>query len=207
MTGRKSGMILGVFLLLLNVVTGQKDVVLVEEKAGKQIRLFLLNKTKQEQDVQLTVEYSGCTSSEAKQVARKLAAAEKSYVMTLNIVQGTPCMYRSSIQITGETPYDPASPNLPVLATPVSELVENQVNIFTKKGCSRCKYVLDQLKARKIAFKEFDTSGVPAHNLLMFDLLRQNGYSKNSVDMPVVLSKGKIEYNLANLDQWVQSQR
>ncbi len=206
MTILKANFLICVFLILGNCVIGQKEVVIVEEKVGKQIRLFLLNKTKQEQEVQLTVEYSGCTSAEPKQVAKKLTAGEKSYAMTLNIVQGSPCMYRSSIQITGKTVYDPASPDLPVSPTLVSELVENQVNIFTKKGCSRCKYVLEQLKVRKIPFKEFDTSGIPAHNLLMFDLLRQNGYSKNSVDMPVVVSKGKIEYNLPNLDQWVQSQ-
>jgi glutaredoxin len=186
-------------------VHGQRDVVVLEEKAPGVIKLFLLNKTKETKNVSLKVDFSGCSSGESPAMEKVLGPAEKVYAMTLGVKQGTPCMYRTTITINGQS-MDGAKPGpLSTEATPMSELVEDRMNIFTKKGCSRCRRVIEQLSARKIPFKEFDTSASNRHNDLMFNMLRQSGFKGGSVTMPVILMEGKVLYDLSDIDKWLES--
>lgn len=194
---------LGCFWLSMN---GQRDVVVVEEKSPGKIKLFLFNKTKEAKQASLKVEFSGCTSSDPSTVSKTLAPGEKSYAMTLGVTQGSPCMYKTTITINGQS-MDGAKPGpLSTEATPMSELEEDKLNIFTKKGCSRCRRVVAELTSRKIPFKEFDTTAKNGHNDLMFNLLRQSGFKGNSVTMPVILSGGKVLYDVPDIEKWLATQ-
>jgi glutaredoxin len=72
-------------------------------------------------------------------------------------------------------------------------------------GCSRCAYVRKSLNDKGIQYKEVDvTSGTPEVSDMWMNL-RHNGFSGESVTMPVVKLKGQLHYNIKDLQKFVDA--
>jgi len=56
-----------------------------------------------------------------------------------------------------------------------------------------------------IPFVELNTTIHDPNQQLMFEKLKEAGFSENSVQMPVVWNNGKLEYNIKDLAKWVKT--
>ena len=86
-----------------------------------------------------------------------------------------------------------------------TELNPTKINVFTQDGCGRCEYVIKYLKENNIPFLELNTTIHDPNQDKMFDILQKAGFKGSSVQMPVVVHKGKTEYNIKDLANWVKS--
>lgn len=77
------------------------------------------------------------------------------------------------------------------------------VVIYTQEGCGRCAFVRKEMTAKGITYREVDVnSGTPEVNE-MWKKLREGGFNGDSVTMPVVSLKGKLHYNIKDLQGFV----
>jgi glutaredoxin len=79
-----------------------------------------------------------------------------------------------------------------------------KVNVFTKDDCPRCAFVIEELEKNGVVFLELNTTIAPSNNDLMFEKLKEAGYKENNIQMPVVVNKGEVYYNIKDLKTFVK---
>ncbi len=79
----------------------------------------------------------------------------------------------------------------------------HQTVIFTQYGCGRCKFALEELNRKRIPYVEKEISFSSENESLMWDEVRGDNYYGESIQLPVVISKGKVHYNIKNLPSFM----
>jgi len=74
------------------------------------------------------------------------------------------------------------------------------ITVFGKNHCPRCDYFITELRNKNVVFQELNIDTYQADNDLMWDKLKEAGFSGNSITTPVVISNNKVYYNVQDLD-------
>jgi len=197
-----------IFLALLyiglNTVIGvSQDVELEEERAVNGIKLFAKNNTADELDVLLTVTYTGFITEDKSPVNKVLNPNSRIQVFTLNAPAGVSCDYNVSVSYK-KVKKATNTPSAQGRTTAI-QMNTTKINVFTQDGCGRCEYVVKYFKDMNIPFVELNTTIHDPNQQLMFEKLKDAGFSGNSVQMPVVWQNGKLDYNIKDLTKWVKT--
>ena len=191
------------FIGLKTVGGISQDVELEEEREVNGIKLYAKNNTADELEVLITVTYSGFTTDDKSPVSKVLNPNSKSLVFTLTAPAGVSCDYNVSVSYK-KAKKAVEKPTTQGRTTSI-QMNTAKINVFTQDGCGRCEYVVKYFKDMNIPFVELNTTIHDPNQQLMFEKLKEAGFSGNSVQMPVVWNNGKLEYNIKDLAKWVKT--
>ena len=196
--------LLGAFLPVAQVLNGQ-DIEILEESEGSVTKLFAHNTTDAEIDMTFEIELTGFTSDIQGPVKKLLAPKSKVAMMTLTAPSGVECQYKSSVSYNKKRKTTPTVIPATSKDRMTSTVVDpHKINVFTQDGCGRCEFVVSYLTKNGIPFVELNTSVHKPNQELMFSKLEEAGFKQNSVQMPVIINKGKTEFNIKDLPAWVK---
>jgi glutaredoxin len=182
-----------------------KDVELIEERGKSNIQLFAQNNTNDELDITVKADIIGFTTTDKSPINKLLPPKGKVLVLSLTAPPGVSCQYQTSLSYKKVNKAVANSlPSNKNRSTGI-QINTTKLNVFTQDGCARCEYVIKQLDSLKIPYVELNTSIHAPNKNLMFEKLYESGLKENTVQMPVVLSKGKLEYNIKDLQKWVKT--
>lgn len=197
--------IIALLFIGLNTVGGiSQDVELEEERAVNGIKLFAKNNTADELEVLITVTYTGFTTDDKSPVSKVLNPSSKSLVFTLTAPAGVSCDYNVSVSYK-KAKKAVEKPTTTQGRTTSIQMNTAKINVFTQDGCGRCEYVVKYFKDMNIPFVELNTTIHDPNQELMFEKLKEAGFTGNSVQMPVVWQNGKLDYNIKDLAKWVKT--
>lgn len=182
-----------------------QDIELVEERVDRVVKLYAQNNTDDELDMTLTAQIIGFETKDPNPVKKILSPKGKELVLTLAAPNGVSCEYQTSVQykkVRKQVAKTDSNAKNRITGTEISP---NKINVFTQDGCGRCEYVVKYLKDNNIPFLELNTSINDSNQTKMFDILQKSGFKGNSVQMPVIVNKGKTDYNIKDLVNWVKS--
>ena len=215
----KTGFLFVCLLFLgIGVFAQQKEITVFEKKEGEKTVLFARNIGKVPYLVTLNIHATGMNVVPGLKTETVVPAGYMKDLATLSPLPGEEWTYGyevAYIQYTGEstTTQKDTTSNVAITTTntkqtspnTASATDKNEIVIYSKPGCSRCSFVRKNLTDKGIKFREVDvTSGVAEVNDMWMNL-RHNGFSGESVTMPVVKVKGQYHYNIKDLQQFVNS--
>jgi glutaredoxin len=197
--------IIWAFLPWIGIKAQTQDIELVEERIDRVVKLYAQNNTNDELDMTLTAEIIGFETKDTNPVKKVLAPKAKELVLTLTAPKGVACEYQTSVSYKKVRKLTVAAEYNSKSRITGTELNPTKINVFTQDGCGRCEYVIKYLKDNNIPFLELNTTIHDPNQDKMFDILQKAGFKGNSVQMPVVVHKGKTEYNIKDLSNWVKT--
>jgi glutaredoxin len=194
--------LLGVFVLHSSILS--QDIELLEERTMHGVELYAQNNTSDDLDITITATLTGFTTPDKNPANLILKKNSKQKVFTFNAPMGVSCEYQTSVSYKKLRKLTPASQASQSRTTAI-QMNTNKINVFTQDGCGRCEYVVKYLTDMNIPFVELNTTIHDPNQALMFQKLGEAGFEGNSVQMPVVWNKGKLEYNINDLPKWVKT--
>ena len=78
------------------------------------------------------------------------------------------------------------------------------VEIFTMQGCERCSYSLEYMKGHNINYVEYSITDVKNNSKLSELLKSSDKYAGGSITMPVINDQGNINFNINDLDKFLE---
>jgi glutaredoxin len=180
--------------------TAQEEVEVYEKQDGNKVLLMAKNNLDEAVEVTLNVMYKGYTTKDVFPKVIVLKEKEEVIMTTLVIPPGTQCEYGTSVSYKKVN----KTQNKRITRTTGVQINPVKVNVFTKDDCARCAFVIEQFEKNNVVFLELNTSIAPSNNELMFEKLKEAGYKDNQIQMPVVVHKGEVFYNIKDLKAFVE---
>jgi glutaredoxin len=182
-----------------------QDIELVEEKVDRVVKLFAQNNTEEELEMTLNAIIVGFETKDMIPVKKVLAPKAKELVLTLTAPKSVNCEYQTSVSYKKTKKKVVAAEYNSKSRLTGIEINPTKVNVFTQDGCGRCEFVIKYLKDNNIPFLELNTTIHDPNQDKMFEILQKAGFKGDSVQMPVVVNKGKTEYNIKDISNWVKT--
>jgi glutaredoxin len=181
------------FISIFSILnTTAQNLQLTEKKSGNKISIICNNSSSKDFEITFTYNISGFNADRLSPVVQIVKAGGKLKIVTFTGIPGVSGTYKmgySYKEIRGGT--------LPVSSAVAENM--NGIHVFSKNGCSRCSYVLSDLKKSDVAFKDHNTDNSNTDDRLMWKMLYKAGFKGNSISMPVVVVDDKVYYNIPNL--------
>jgi glutaredoxin len=211
-----------IFLLLLaftafgSAFAQQQPITVYEKKEGNKNFIMARNTAKVAYQVTVVIESTGMDVLPGKQIEAVVPAGHIVEIATLQPKPGEAWSYGYEVSFM-ETPA--ATPGVTVIdgdgttgpttdtesrnkpATP--KLSDARIILYSKPGCGRCTAVKKQMDDRKISYEIVDVNSTSPEVNNMWKQLRDNGFTGDSVTMPVVRVDGKYHYNIKDLTKFV----
>ncbi|MFZ1703777.1 MAG: hypothetical protein WAT79_05490 [Saprospiraceae bacterium] len=179
---------------ILNGVYAQDDVEVVETEDGNKILLVAKNNLIEEIEITLNLTYSGFQTKDQFPKKMNIKGGEEITIATLVRPSGVECEYSTSVS------YKKLSmAGKRTTRTTGVQLNPTKINIFTRDDCARCAFVVKDFEKNKLVFLELNTTIAPSNKDLMFEKLQEVGFKETTVQMPVVIYKGEVYYNIKDL--------
>ncbi len=197
------------FVLLVQIsLNAQKQEIEIEEVRGNsEIKLFAQNTTSDDLDLTFGIQVVGFTISEKLPVKKILKPGVKEYLLTLTAPKGVDCEYNTSVSYKKIKKVSALTENKGTQRTTGIQINPDKINVFTQDSCERCEYIISYLEKNKIPFLELNTSLHQPNQQLMFSKLAEAGFNGKDVQMPVIILKGKTDYNITNLSEYVKNMK
>lgn len=186
-------------LFLFSYAKAQDEVEVYQKEEGNKVIIMGKNNLDEEVEVTLKIDYKGYKTSDVYPKMVTLGKKEEKALTTLTAPPNTACEYGISLSYKKKV-----SGNKKVTRTTGIQINPVKVNVFTRDDCPRCQYVIETFDKNKVVFLELNTTIAPDNLDLMFEKLNANGYKSTQVQMPVVIYKDKIYYNIENLKEFVK---
>lgn len=196
--------ILFCFLVLIcdPLFSQNQDIEIIEERTESTIKLSAKNTTDQSLDMVFNFELTGFTSNASSPIKKVLLPNSTEYLVTLTASPDVNNEYKTSVSYKKLA--DNSKPVAKTNRMTGIQINEVKVNVFTQDGCARCAYVISYLEKNGIPFVELNTSIHQPNQDLMFEKLEKAGFKGTSVQMPVVLKNGKLDYDIKDLQAYVK---
>ncbi len=180
-------------LTLLTFSSFAKDVVVFEKRIGeKEIILVADNRSGFDYEVELSISGFGYNLDKPNPVIHKVPANSRYDMVKLTAFDGY-MQYKVKIRYTRNNNAIASAPK------PKLDVDRNELIVFTRSGCNRCFYVTADLEKRGIKYKEYNIDVRTGFKDTMWSLLQESGYSGKSIQMPVVLYKRRVHYNIPDI--------
>ncbi|WP_299150718.1 hypothetical protein [uncultured Dokdonia sp.] len=186
--------------------TSTPDVELIEEKQPKRWLLYAQNNTDQEQEAFLIVQGEGFRRSADRPVIKKIPPNEKVLMITLIPLRGaTPTYtkifnYNNKLQSIskrkGED--DEAYVN-------IRPIIANEFTVFTEDNCDKCEVLINYLNDNHLKYRTLVVSKHKKVADFMFQHLKSDGHDGSKVGLPVIMHKGKKNYDIEDIDAFISS--
>lgn len=216
--GKTFDMKLYILLLAAVLISGSiyaqgNDIEIFEKKDGNKNIVIARNVGKISYLVTLNIEAEGMIVSPGIEVEGVVPPGFMKELATLEPKPGVSWSYGydvSFIEYRGAPTTTPTKSEETVLNSPdadvevpipsgQTDLSGAPIIVYTREGCSRCSFVKKEMKKNQIEFEEVDVNGGSTEADNMWKLLRETGFTGNTVTMPVVKVNGELHYNIKDL--------
>ena len=184
------------FMMASSLMFGQnKDIEILKSEEGNEITYYAKSNVREVMTVEMNVEGSGFTTSVPLPVKAELSAFEKKELVKIILDASGNSSYNVSFkQYKGSVkPQQNASTQKPTLS---NEALNRGIVVFSKDGCGKCTYAKNYFKEKGKAFTELNISKNESDEQLMWDKLKEAGFSGGTVQTPVIVVDGKVHYNM-----------
>lgn len=185
------------FIFITNFAFSQTEKIeVIQNKVDDKVVLFVKNNTESDYQVTLSVDLYNAKISTANPYAQVVPANSEMEYMTIKPANGG--AYQYSISYT--------SRKLKTTITPTVDdfdFKEDNIYIFTKQGCGRCRIALEKLNENEIDFVELNTTNDSNNNEILWKKLSEENSNINSVTMPVIVTNKTTYYNIPNLSTFM----
>ncbi len=184
------------FCLSIAALGQTEKIEVIQKKENDNVKLIVKNNSENDYQVTVKVDLYNAKVNTANPFAQVIPANSELEYMT--IVPNSSGAYQYSISYTSRK-----------LNTTVKEVTstynykKDEIYIFTKQGCSRCKLTLEKLKENSVSFNEMITSGNQENNNLMWEKLSQANPYLRSVTLPVIVLNDEVFYNIPELRKFL----
>jgi glutaredoxin len=196
--------ILTIFSIFLgaSVCLCQDQVVkITSERNDNIVNLFAENTSDEIYNIELTVISTGFKHVNNYPILKTVNPQEKKYITQIIAKKNEEASYNISLE------YSKAQ-NKPKQNEQISKISTQDISkgiiIFTKDGCGRCKSVERFVKENNIEHTLLNITKNPNDNSLMWRTLADKGYSKKTVQTPVLIINGKIHYNVNDYNSLIR---
>lgn len=194
-----------------------QDIQVFEKKDGNTVIVVARNIGKTTYEVTVDITSSGMQVAPGQKVSAVIPAGYMKEMATLTPIPGQGWSYgyevsfmestgraATGLQANTDAPAQPAAEAKPSTVTaPAPKLSDAPLIVYTQATCGRCAMVKKELTARGVKFEEVDVnSGSPEVNA-MWMKLRENGFTGNSVTMPVIRYNGTYHYDIKDLKGFI----
>ena len=171
-----------------------KEVELLKSEEGNVITYYAKSGTREPMTVEMTVEGTGFTTSVPMPAIANLKAFEKQEIVKITLDPSGASSYSVSYKQykTGQNPGKISAPKT------VADRPEHKkgIVIFSKHGCGKCTYAVNNLKERSIPFTEINISKNEDDENYFWKVLKDAGFNGSSVQTPVIMIDGKVHYDM-----------
>lgn len=214
-----------IVLVLVSCLVGtssaqQKDIEVFEKKEGNKNIVIARNTGKVSYQVTIKINAKGMDVTPGVAVEAVIPAGYMKEMATLVPRPGESWSYGydvSFMEFSGQTPKTSTPPSnkqeTPAATTdqtpnatadvPSTSLSTAPIIVYTQAGCGRCTFVKKEMTSKGVVFEEVDVNGGSPEAANMWKLLRDGGFTGNSVTMPVVKVDGKLHYNIKDMAGFV----
>jgi glutaredoxin len=212
-------LLLAVVLFSVSISAQENDIEIFEKKDGNKNIVIARNIGKVPYLVTLKIDAEGMIVSPGKEVEGIVPAGYMKELATLTPQPGVGWSYGydvSFIEYVGQpasTPKnlseedsDQASQSAVEVPIPAAstDLSAAPIIVYTRDGCGRCSFVKKEMNKNQIEFEEVDINGGSDEANNMWKLLRETGFTGNTVTMPVVKINGELHYNIKDLAGFIE---
>ena len=202
----KPFLILVLFSLFIVLETYGQDVEILDEQVGSEMILYAKNLTGNQYEINVTLNTEGFVTQDKSPIVRTLKGDSTILLTRLRCPDGTPCSYGTRLSYKkAMTTTAPGGQGTKKQRTTAVQINNNKINVFSKEGCPRCEFVINYLETNKIPYTELNMTLHQPNNELMFDKLQEAGFKDNTVQLPVIIYKDNISYNIKDLKTFVKT--
>ena len=188
-----------IFIFSTQLAMTQDEVEVYQKEEGNKILIMGKNNISEEVEVNINIDYKGYRTDDVYPKKVSLKGGEEMVLTTLTAPPATACEYSISLSYKKLK-----SGNKKITRTTGVQINPMKVNVFTRDGCARCEFVIESFEKNKVVHLELNTTIAPDNMDLMFSKLKEAGYHAKEVQMPVVVYKDKVYYNIDDLKTFVQ---
>ncbi len=188
------------------LIAQEKAIRLIEEKLKKRTILYVQNDADSDKSVFLKINPTGYRRRAQRPVLKIIPAKTKVQMMILIPLTDVPSSYTYTLIVNDklETMEIDRSKE-PKKEAPLSSILRSEIIIFTKENCKKCTSLITKLQQKHIQFREVNINSRSRYLEYLWELLEQKGYTKNTVQLPLSLKKGKLIHPISNLDSFTSS--
>ena len=197
-----------------------QDIQVFEKKDGNKVIVVARNIGKTTYEVTVDITSSGMQVAPGPKVTAVIPAGYMKEMVTLEPIPGQGWSYgyevsymesagraATGLQANSDAGTEPSAAKPSASALPAPKLSDAPLIVYTQSTCGRCAMVKKELTARGVKFEEVDVNSDSPEVNAMWMKLRENGFTGNSVTMPVIRYNGKYYYDIKDLQGFVDSIR
>lgn len=185
------------FIFITNFAFSQTEKIeVIQNKVDDKVVLLVKNNTESDYQVTLNVDLYNAKISTANPYAQVVPANSEMEYMTITPANGG--AYQYSISYTSRKLKTPVTPTVANF-----DFKEDNIYIFTKQGCGRCRIALETLNENNIVYTELNTTSDSNNNEVLWKKLSEENSNINSVTMPVIVINETTYYNIPNLSTFM----
>lgn len=189
------------FILCCTMVAySQTDRIIISEKEkGKRIVLYAENTTDETLNIFILVDANGYRRSADKPILMDIPAKRKVPVTTLIKLNQPNASYtyeliiNDELDLTKNISYQKA-------AADIERVITDKLVIFSKVGCDRCKRLDDELKYRRIEYRNFNIDEDPVLYKQFMAFIQNTFTEKTQIRFPVIWNKDQAIFGYDELD-------
>ena len=207
------GFLLTILVGFTQFIAAQNNPIELNEVTSEgKITIEAKNSSDQAIDLTLSFTLQGMESSNGK-VVTKTVPAHGTTTMSVLSRKGGPASYsyKSSYRMSQIMDDATAMPEEPLddvknykSQDVTLDIPEKGIVVFSKRGCGRCTYTTKYFDEKGVPYKELNISDDKKTSDFFWSTLRKNGFANGSVQTPVIVVDGKVNYKIRDLKGFLE---
>lgn len=181
----------------------KNGVIIIEEKTDKRHLIYAKNTTNEIRSVFLKVTPIGYRRTANRPVIKTIPPHTKSLLTTLIPLKNTPNSYTYIYTANKEQKNLTVNRVKPAKELNLSEVIKNEIVIFTTDDCKKCVQLIGSLKNKRIKYREININQNNRFYVYAWKLLEEKGYNTKSILLPIASIKGKIITTIRDMDSFI----
>lgn len=192
-------------LILPTLLFGQEEhpISFFETRDGNDINLKAVNHGNVRYESTLVLEIENLSGYEAP-ITKMVGVQDTVLFVTLAIPKEKKWSYASSYTYVPKPKKFEAAEMKQALVNSIDGLGSG-ITVFTKEGCGRSAYVMNQMIVKNIPFKELETSNNDFNGRLMWSLIRIENPEVKEIRFPILLIDGQLTYKIDDLKAYTKA--
>ncbi|GER58943.1 hypothetical protein ULMA_10510 [Patiriisocius marinus] len=188
-----------IFCCTLTSYAQADRIIISEEKKGRRIVLFAENTTDEALNIFILIDAKGYRRSADKPILMDVPAKRKLPVTTLIELNLETASYTYELIINEELD-NTKEISFKNSVSDIERVIKDKLVMFSKSDCDRCEQLNDELKNRRIMFRNFNIDEDPVL-YKQFMAFIQNSYTeKTEIRFPVIWNKNEVIFGYDELE-------
>ena len=194
--------IITAFILCYTIqIQAQEDRIIISEiKKGKRIVIYAENTTDETLNIFILVDSNGYRRSADKPILMDVPANRKLPVTTLIALNQPNASYTYELIINDELDMT-KNISYTKAAADIERVITDKLVLFSKVGCDRCTRLDEELKYRRIDFRNFNIDKDPVLYKQFMAFIQNTFTEKTQIRFPVIWNKDEAIFGYDELEK------